>query len=64
MKILGRRRTVTVIMGESEDQTILDVTALESFGLETDPVKGTLKETELLPPITFLHLSLIEASAR
>jgi len=25
------------------------VTALESFGLEVDPVKGTLKEAELLP---------------
>lgn len=48
MEILGRRRTVTVIMGEDEDQIILGVTALESFGLEADPVKGTLKEAELL----------------
>jgi len=48
IEIMGRRRTVTVIMGEDEDQTILGVTALESFGLEVDPVKGTLKEAELL----------------
>lgn len=48
MEIMGRRRTVTVIMGEDEDQVILGVTALESFGLEVDPVRGTLKEVELL----------------
>jgi len=58
MEIMGRRRTVTVIMGEDEDQIILGVTALESFGLEVDPVKGTLKETELLLlAIPFLLLS-------
>jgi hypothetical protein len=27
---------------------VLGVTALESFGLEVDPVRGTLKEAELL----------------
>ncbi len=48
VEILGKRRTVTVVMGESEDQILLGVTALESFGLEADPVKGTLKEAELL----------------
>ncbi|MEM0111793.1 MAG: aspartyl protease, partial [Candidatus Parvarchaeota archaeon] len=47
MEIMGRRRTVTVIMGEDEDQIILGITALESFGLEVDPIKGTLKEAEL-----------------
>ncbi|MEM2739222.1 MAG: hypothetical protein QXQ29_00250 [Candidatus Bathyarchaeia archaeon] len=39
---------VTVVIGEGEDQIILGVTALESFGLEADPMKGTLKEAELL----------------
>ncbi|MEM3406934.1 MAG: aspartyl protease [Nitrososphaerota archaeon] len=48
MEIFGRKRTVTVIMGDVEDQVVLGVTALESFGLEVDPVKGTLKEAELL----------------
>jgi hypothetical protein len=36
-------------MGESDDQIILGVTALESFGLEADPVKGTLKERATTP---------------
>ncbi|MEM2926008.1 MAG: aspartyl protease [Candidatus Bathyarchaeia archaeon] len=48
MELLGRRRTVTVVMGDLEDQVVLGVTALESFGLEADPVRGTLKEAELL----------------
>jgi len=48
IELMGRRRTVTVIMGEEEDITVLGVTALEAFGLEVDPVKGTLREAELL----------------
>ncbi|MEM2849183.1 MAG: hypothetical protein QXI36_02780 [Candidatus Bathyarchaeia archaeon] len=48
MEILGRRRIVTVIMGDDGDQVVLGVIALESFGLEVDPVKGTLKEAGLL----------------
>jgi len=48
IELMGKRRTVTVILGEEEDITVLGVTALESFGLEVDPVKGTLKEAELL----------------
>jgi aspartyl protease family protein len=45
---MGRRRTITAIFGETDDATVLGVTALESFGLEVDPVRGTLKEAELL----------------
>ena len=45
---MGRKRTITVIFGEIEDTTVLGITALETFGLEVDPVKGTLRETELL----------------
>jgi len=45
---MGRRRIITVIFGETDDTTVLGVTALESFGLEVDPVRGTLKEAELL----------------
>ncbi len=45
---MGRRRTITVIFSETDDATVLGVTALESFGLEVDPVRGTLKEAELL----------------
>jgi len=48
VKIMGRKRTVTVIFGETDDITVLGVTALETFGLEVDPVKGTLREAELL----------------
>jgi clan AA aspartic protease len=48
IELMGRRRTVTVILGEEEDITVLGVTALEAFGLEVDPIKGTLRETELL----------------
>lgn len=47
MEILVRRRTVAVIVKEDEDYIILGVTALESFGLEVDLVKGILKEVEL-----------------
>lgn len=48
VKLMGKRRTVTVIFGEVDDVTVLGVTALEAFGLEVDPVRGTLKEAELL----------------
>lgn len=48
VELMGRRRTVTVIFGEADDITVLGVTALEAFGLEVDPVRGTLRETELL----------------
>jgi len=34
IELMGRRRTVTVILGEEEDITVLGVTALESFRLE------------------------------
>jgi len=46
--LMGRRRTVTVIFGEGDDVAVLGVTALEAFGLEVDPVRGTLREAELL----------------
>lgn len=45
---MGRRRTVAAAFGEVDGVTVLGVTALEAFGLEVDPVKGTLKEAELL----------------
>jgi predicted aspartyl protease len=48
IELVGRRRTITAIFGETDDTTVLGVTALESFGLEVDPVRGTLKEAELL----------------
>ncbi len=48
VEVMGRRRTVTVIFGESDDMVVLGVIALEALGLEVDPVKGTLKEAELL----------------
>jgi len=48
IELMGRRRTITVIFGETDDAIVLGVTALESFGLEVDPVRGTLKEAELL----------------
>jgi predicted aspartyl protease len=48
IELMGRRRIITVIFGETDDTTVLGVTALESFGLEVDPVRGTLKEAELL----------------
>ncbi|MGC8608019.1 MAG: aspartyl protease family protein [Vulcanisaeta sp.] len=46
--VMGRRRIVPVIFGETEDTIVIGVTALEIFGLEVDPVRGTLKEAELL----------------
>ena len=45
---MGERRIVPVIFGETEDTIVIGVTALEIFGLEVDPVRGTLKEAELL----------------
>ncbi len=48
IELMGRRRTVTVVFGESNDIVILGITALEAFGLEVDPVKRRLRETELL----------------
>jgi len=48
VELMGRRRTATVIFGEADDMTVLGVTALEAFGLEVDPVRGTLREAELL----------------
>ena len=48
LMIMGRRRVVPVIFGETEDTMVIGVTALEILGLEVDPVRGTLKEAELL----------------
>ena len=39
---------VPVIFGEADDAVVVGVTALEIFGLEVDPVRGVLKEAELL----------------
>ncbi|MCU7788082.1 aspartyl protease [Pyrobaculum sp. 3827-6] len=46
--LMGERRVVPVIFGEAEDVIVVGMTALEIFGLEVDPVRGTLKEAELL----------------
>jgi len=48
VELMGRRGGITVIFGESGDQAILGVTALEALGLEVDPIKNTLKEAQLL----------------
>ncbi len=48
IELLGRRRTIVVVFGEEHDLTVLGVTALEVLGLEVDPVRGTLREAELL----------------
>ena len=48
VELMGRKRTITVIFGEAGDITVLGITALEAFGLELDPVRGTLREAELL----------------
>ncbi len=48
IEVLGKRRTIVVIFGESEDLVVLGVTALEALGLEVDPVRGVLREAELL----------------
>jgi len=48
VELMGRRGGVTVIFGEDGDPAILGVTALESLGLEVDPIKNTLKEAQLL----------------
>ncbi len=48
IEVMGKRGAVTVIFGEEKDVNVLGVTALEALGLEVDPIKGTLKETEQL----------------
>ena len=48
LALAGRRRVVPVIFGEADDAVVVGVTALEIFGLEVDPVRGVLKEAELL----------------
>ncbi|MGC8571119.1 aspartyl protease [Caldivirga sp.] len=48
LMIMGERRIVPVIFGETEDTMVIGITALEIFGLEVDPVRGSLKEAELL----------------
>lgn len=48
VELMGRRGGITIIFGEEKDAAILGVTALEALGLEVDPIKGTLKEAQLL----------------
>lgn len=45
--LMGERRTVPVVFGETGDAVVIGVMALEIFGLEVDPVRGTLREAEL-----------------
>ncbi len=47
VEIMGRRGGVTVIFGEVDDTPVIGVTALESLGLEVDPIKGVLREATL-----------------
>ncbi|WP_054857141.1 aspartyl protease family protein [Vulcanisaeta sp. JCM 16159] len=46
--LMGKKRVVPVIFGETEDTMVIGVTALEILGLEVNPIRVTLKETELL----------------
>jgi len=48
IELMGRRGGITIIFGEEKDISILGVTALEALGLEVDPIKNTLKESQLL----------------
>jgi predicted aspartyl protease len=49
MEILGKRRTVTVIVGgKRRSNRDRRNSPRITFGLEADPVRGTLRETELL----------------
>ena len=48
IELMGRRDGITIIFGEEKDISILGVTALEALGLEVDPIKNTLRESELL----------------
>ncbi|UNQ73268.1 pepsin/retropepsin-like aspartic protease family protein [Infirmifilum sp. NZ] len=48
VELMGRRGGVTLIFGEDGESAILGATALESLGLEVDPIKNTLKEAQLL----------------
>lgn len=57
VELMGRRRTVTVILGETGDTAVLGLTALEAFGLEVDPVKGILRETDFYSYKTFEQIA-------
>ncbi len=48
IELMGRRRTITVMFGETDDATVLGVTALESFRLEVDPCKRDSKGSRAL----------------
>ena len=48
IELMGRRAGITIIFGEERGISILGVTALEALGLEVDPIKNTLKESQLL----------------
>jgi len=48
IELMGRRGGITIIFGEERGISILGVTALEALGLEVDPIKNTLKESQLL----------------
>jgi hypothetical protein len=43
--LMDERRTVPVVIGGA---VVVGVAALEFFGLEVDPIRGTLKELQLL----------------
>ena len=50
LEVIGKRSLVPVpvIFGEERDGVVLGVTALEMLGLEVDPTRGELRETEFL----------------
>jgi len=48
IELMGRRGGITIIFSEEKDISILGVTTLEALGLEVDPIKNTLKESQLL----------------
>jgi hypothetical protein len=43
--LMDERRAVPVVFGGA---VVVGVAALEFFGLEVDPIRGTLKELQLL----------------
>ncbi len=48
IECLGRRATTIVVFAEESDNEVLGLHALESLGLEVDPVTRQLREAEAI----------------
>lgn len=48
IKIRNRESDVEVILGKGKEQALLGALTLESLGLEIDPIRRRLKQTDLL----------------